>query len=1224
MSEIRGVQDQQIVSNETIFRDTRPFPEKVKSFFKKPAVVTSSILGLSALSFINPSLSEISLLVGAGILKFGLNQPETAPLKMPKQSGIDDPNMLHPGTGKPMKANGIFYLGNEKKTAKEIWLNNDDCRQHFLILGTTGAGKATLPDTLVHTPDRGFIKAKEIKLGDYVTSIDGDGTEVIGVYPQDEKQIYKIKFSDGRSIEISGDHLWEVYNKHWRPKWRKDDPEFNKNRKAAPKVWDTKTIKEYIDKYPKQDIYIPLPKEVQKPEQELPIDPYTLGALIGDGCYSIKNRVNLVTDDVEIFDLIKSKYSKFNYKFKEKTTSNGVNYNSYLNFLSKDLESLGILGQKSNNKFIPEIYKNSSVEQRWKIIRGLFDTDGTCDNRKVAISYCTVSEQLAKDIQEIIWSLGGLANITINDKKFYRDKDGNKIKGQRAFIIHVRHPEPSKFFHVERKKSLASRDYQYSESLRLKIESIEDTGRQEKGICFRVRHPRHLFVIEDYLVTHNTETLLGFVANALSWGSGCLFCDGKGDVALYSKINALARRFGREDDVLVLNYMTGNQDVGTALGGHIMSNTLNPFSTGSSDSLTQMVVSLMDDAGGDGAMWKGRATAMFTGVMRALVFLRDQGEIDLNISEIRDHLNLKRIIDLVDPKVRDLPQPVRKTINSYLTSLPGYQEDKGYKQSQTTLDQHGYLEMQFTKILGSLADVYGYIFKTPYGEIDMYDVVLNRRILVIMLPALEKSGDEIANLGKIIVSTLKGMMGATLGNQLEGGWNEVVENRVTSSPSPFLTILDEVGYYTVEGMALMAAQARSLGFSMIYASQDIPAMKRLNDKEAASIIANTNTKIFMRTEESGETGKLAIESAAKAVRTQMSTFEGKTGWAGISYTDDRSARTEVSDKIDFLDLKDQSEGEMHILFKAKLVRAKGFYANPEGSIDKKNFQITPNHFIILPKPRLEDMEAARRLPEIMQRLIDPEFSKEIQKKAQDAVDNLSTALEARDEIAIVSNILIPAKERYSGKLQNIGAIGLYALHDEFGGKKSRKVNEMEDLISNKDSIFDDDEDDEDDDEDFMSHMFQKAKKESKMRKNVPHGVSVGDDDVINMADKISTTDSMSEILKVLNFDEDEETTEDLDEAINQSLSEEKILGDFDIDFGEDDDNEDDILNSVSDVDKSLASSKLSGFDNDLEVDFDDLEDDEDEESSSDSSSDDEDDEDSTKDFLQDLLSDDDD
>jgi hypothetical protein len=80
-----------------------------------------------------------------------------------------------------------------------------------------------------------------------------------------------------------------------------------------------------------------------------------------------------------------------------------------------------------------------------------------------------------------------------------------------------------------------------------------------------------------------------------------------------------------------------------------------------------------------------------------------------------------------------------------------------------------------------------------------------------MLPALEKSSDEVANLGKIIVATLKGMMGSTLGNTLEDKWDKVVDARPYNSPSPFIVILDEVGYYCVNGMAIMAAQDAKRG-----------------------------------------------------------------------------------------------------------------------------------------------------------------------------------------------------------------------------------------------------------------------------------------------------------------------------------------------------------------------------------------------------------------------------
>jgi len=150
-----------------------------------------------------------------------------------------------------------------------------------------------------------------------------------------------------------------------------------------------------------------------------------------------------------------------------------------------------------------------------------------------------------------------------------------------------------------------------------------------------------------------------------------------------------------------------------------------------------------------------------------------------------------------------------------LDTLPGYVDDafddEGKEKpagpdqpmidTTTVRQQHGYLTMQFTRALQSLGDDYGYIFDTQAADVDMVDVVLNRRIMITLIPALEKSGDETANLGKIIAATLKGMMGSTLGATLEGESSSVIENRPTNSATPFMVVFDEVGYYTAQGMA---------------------------------------------------------------------------------------------------------------------------------------------------------------------------------------------------------------------------------------------------------------------------------------------------------------------------------------------------------------------------------------------------------------------------------------
>ena len=361
------------------------------------------------------------------------------------------------------------------------------------------------------------------------------------------------------------------------------------------------------------------------------------------------------------------------------------------------------------------------------------------------------------------------------------------------------------------------------------------------------------------------DTILSLCEQVAGNSSGFVVCDGKGDVTTYAAVHEIARRLGREDDLLVLNLMTGHPGKGQGF----LSHTLNPFATGSSNNLTQLVVGLMDEVGGDGAMWKGRATAMLTGVMRALTWMREEGRVELDVDVVRRHIHLGAIVDLADPAIHpDMPPDIRVSVRSYLGSLPGYREERRHKQAQVTLDQHGYLEMQFARILGSLADVYGHVFRTDVPDIDMTDVVSNRRILVVLLPALERSGDELANLGKIVVATLKGMMGAALANRIEGNWNEVVDSRASFTRNPFMCVLDDVGYYTVEGLALMSAQARSLGFAMVYASQDIPAMKRHNEKEAASIIANTNTKMFI-----GQDGDADAFSILRGDRLVQGVFE---------------------------------------------------------------------------------------------------------------------------------------------------------------------------------------------------------------------------------------------------------------------------------------------------------------------------------------------------------------
>jgi intracellular multiplication protein IcmO len=454
-----------------------------------------------------------------------------------------------------------------------------------------------------------------------------------------------------------------------------------------------------------------------------------------------------------------------------------------------------------------------------------------------------------------------------------------------------------------------------------------------------------------------TEALVSLSFNALIQGSGFLYVDGKGDNSLFAKVFSMCRFMGREDDLLLINFMTGARDVVGAQERRL-SNTMNPFCNGSSSMLSQLVVSLMDSGGqsSDGDMWKGRAIVFVEALMKVLVYMRDSGKILLDANTIRNYFELPRLEAIAMDKmfIRDNQEPVSladtpdlilEPITNYIINLPGYDRGKKGKQGSQVLEQHGFITMQLTRVFGSLADTYGHIIRTNLAEVDLKDVVLNRRILVVLLPALEKSPDELSNLGKVIIASLKAMMAAGLGESVEGTYKEVVSRKPTNAATPYMCVLDEYGYYAVKGFAVVPAQARSLGFSVIFAGQDLPAFQKASKEEAASIGANTNIKICMKLEDPQETWEFFSKTAGESYVTKVDSFQTNAQSILNNYMDSRSASSEKRARVDLLDLKDQREGEAHIFFKSKIVRAKMFYANPP-PVERMRI----NHFLKVEPP----------------------------------------------------------------------------------------------------------------------------------------------------------------------------------------------------------------------------------------------------------------------------------
>lgn len=495
-----------------------------------------------------------------------------------------------------------------------------------------------------------------------------------------------------------------------------------------------------------------------------------------------------------------------------------------------------------------------------------------------------------------------------------------------------------------------------------------------------------------------TEALLGLCQNALIQGSGFMFVDGKAHNKTLFKIYDLLRKMGREDDLLVMNFMTGARDI-TGAQPVKLSNTTNPFAQGSSGMLIQIVVGLMSSSQRGDDMWKDRAISFVESLLPPLVYLRDHFGMSLNVNEIRRYFELERVEELAWSGEEKYPglQAVLEGLRTYLVNLPGYDRNKFAKrggQSDTARDQHGYITMQLTRAFTSLADTYGHIVRTPMGEIDFKDVVLNRRILVVLLPSLEKSQAESANLGKLVIQALKGIMVEGLGSEVEGDRKELEEGGVAAMPAPFTCILDEYGYYAVKGFAVAFAQARGLGFSMVIGAQDLASLQRESKEEATSVLGNTGVKWFGKIEDPDGTMDFVLKRSGKANATKTSGFDGNTGLIATNYADNMNATIENVDRVNVQDIYEQIEGQFHIVWRSRIIRMASFYVNP-----KPVRKVRLNHFVMVTRPDAYEIEELEMSSSgLIERLMKTDLSAAIGTPPIWKIDTAVRALEHFDDL----------------------------------------------------------------------------------------------------------------------------------------------------------------------------------------------------------------------------------
>lgn len=364
---------------------------------------------------------------------------------------------------------GLFTYFSNHHCTYMLCDTPDILRDIELVKSSLYGNKAHPYDQLVYTP-KGLQRWEEIKVGDYLFDTQGGVTKVLEIPFDNETEIYKITLQDGRTIEASSNHLWKVID-------------YN----GLEKIKTTSELKsKYLrqkGKYQESLYYIPSNKGIEYKEKEVKIDPYFLGLLLGDGTLgsATRNKVSFtsaIQDIKEYSSILNFKYKTFDDRHHSIECSNIKSY----------LQELDLYDKRSHTKFIPDLYKCNSKKVRLELLKGLMDTDGTCEDNGNS-SYTTVSERLAQDVLFLVRSLGINCNLNVNSNSY-------------GLVYNIRIYTDIPIFKLSRKYS--KQKITKNRAFKTGIRKIEYIGKK-KAKCVTVDSKDHCYLIGDFVVTHNSK-----------------------------------------------------------------------------------------------------------------------------------------------------------------------------------------------------------------------------------------------------------------------------------------------------------------------------------------------------------------------------------------------------------------------------------------------------------------------------------------------------------------------------------------------------------------------------------------------------------------------------------------------------------------------------------------------------------------------------------------------
>lgn len=313
----------------------------------------------------------------------------------------------------------------------------------------------------------------EVQVGDKIYGADGKLCTVTKKSEVFNKPMYRLTLKDGRSIKVSEDHINSVVVRKTRSSKLEDLDLTTKELLDVDFKYDTGTKKGQL-------AYVRNCKPVEFPEEKLPVDPYTLGVILGDGrvrkdCGSVE-----LTGHVDDFPHYLANIPYEFGKYQIDTRNSNVRTQS-IRKVGKELYRLD-LNVHGNDKFIPEQYLRGSIEQRLSLLQGLMDTVSSRPNKCVN-SFTSNSKYLIEGVQELVYSLGGFCMLGRTGEKAYRIQ------------IHLNMP----LFKLPRKLELQT----LNRSEMVGIDSLVRID-DEPSQCIAVDNVERQFITEMFFRTHNT------------------------------------------------------------------------------------------------------------------------------------------------------------------------------------------------------------------------------------------------------------------------------------------------------------------------------------------------------------------------------------------------------------------------------------------------------------------------------------------------------------------------------------------------------------------------------------------------------------------------------------------------------------------------------------------------------------------------------------------------